>query len=105
MGHYLTAGDVRKRFVEPLAELSADFAEQCRQWEHAVRTKQIARPDLLLNDVLPEAAIARLRKFFRETSGKVADAIAGVYRYRNVEAQRAGRRRLEKRPTSSPPRP
>jgi hypothetical protein len=84
----LTTSDVRKRFVEPLAELSGDFAALCEQWENAYETGQIARPDLLLNDVLPEAAIARLRKLFRETSGKLEDAIAGVYRYRNAAAAR-----------------
>ncbi len=75
MGHYLTAGDVRKRFVEPLAQLSGDFAKLCQQWEDAEAKGQIARPDLLLNDVLPEAALARLRKLLRETSGKLEDAL------------------------------
>ncbi len=98
MGHYLTAGDVRKRFVEPLAQLSGDFAKLCQQWEDAEAKGQIARPDLLLNDVLPEAALARLRKLLRETSGKLEDALAGVYRYRNVEAKQSRRRKPEKRP-------
>ena len=60
MGHYLTADDVRERFVRPLAELSGDFAKLCKRWENAYETGRIARPDLLLNDVLPEAAILRL---------------------------------------------
>jgi hypothetical protein len=53
------------------------------------------RADLLLNDVLPEAALARLQKFFRETSGKLSDAVAGIYRYRKIDAtpSRRGRRR------------
>ena len=72
----------------PLAELSGDFAALCKQWERAYAAGRIARPDLLLNDVLPEAAIARLRKLLRETSGKLEDAMAGVYRYRKVEAKR-----------------
>ncbi len=105
MGHYLTAGDVRKRFVKPLAELSDQFGELCQQWKEAVRTGQIARRDLLLNDVLPEAAIVRLHKLRREISGKLEDAVAGVYRFRDVEAQRSRRRKPEKRPRSSPPRP
>ena len=105
MGHYLTAADVRKRFVVPLAQLSGDFTELCRNWEDAVETKRIARRDLLLNDVLPEAAIARLRNFLRETSGKLEDAVAGVYRYRHMEARRSRGRRPEKRPRSYPPRP
>jgi predicted component of type VI protein secretion system len=105
MGHYLTAADVRKRFVAPLAELSGDFAELCQTWEDAVATQRIARRDLLLNDVLPEAAIARLRKLLRETSGKLEDAVAGVYRYRKVEARQSRLRRREKRPRSYPPRP
>ncbi len=95
MGHYRTAAEVRKRFVAPLAELSADFAALCRRWEEADEAAQIARPDLLLNDVLPEAALARLQKFFRETSGKLSDAVAGIYRYRKIDAtpSRRGRRR------------
>ena len=91
MGHYLTSDEIRTRFVVPLAELSGDFAALCKQWEKAYAAGQIARPDLLLNDVLPEAAIARLRKLFRETAGKLEDAVAGVYRYRNVEAKRTRR--------------
>ena len=63
MGHYLTSDEIRTRFVVPLAELSGDFAALCKQWEKAYAAGQIARPDLLLNDVLPEAAIARLANF------------------------------------------
>ena len=93
MGHYLTADDVRERFVRPLAELSGDFAKLCKRWESAYETGRIARPDLLLNDVLPDAAILRLRKLLREGSCKLEDAVAGVYRYRRVEASRARRRK------------
>ena len=96
MGHYLTSDEMRTRFVVPLAELSGDFAAVSKQWEKAYAAGQIARPDLLLNDVLPEAAIARLRKLYRETAGKLEDAVAGVYRYRNVEAKRTRRRKPPK---------
>jgi hypothetical protein len=80
----------------PLAELSGDFAVLCKQWQQAYAAGRIARPDLLLNDVLPDAALARLRKLFRETSGKLEDATAGVYRYRKVEARRTRRRKPPK---------
>jgi hypothetical protein len=87
---------VRKRFVEPLGALCDDFARICTRWDKAYRAGEIARPDLLLNDVLPEAAIARLRKLLRETSGKLEDAAAGVYRYRKVEAKQKVKRRPKK---------
>ena len=85
MGQYLTSGDVRKRFAGPLLKLASDFSELCERWEEAYKSGDIVRPDLLLNEVTPEAAIATLRKFLRETSGKLDDAIGGVYRYRDTE--------------------
>ncbi|MGD0896989.1 MAG: hypothetical protein ABR915_04075 [Thermoguttaceae bacterium] len=91
MGHYLAANDVRERFAEPLSGLATGFADLCKRWERARRSGQIARSDLLLNDVLPQAALGQLRKLLREASGKLEDAIAGVYRYRKVEAKRTKR--------------
>jgi hypothetical protein len=91
VGHYLTANDVRERFAEPLSELATGFAELCKRWEKARQAGQIARGDLLLNDVLPLSALGQLRKLLREASGKLEDAMAGVYRYRKVEAKRSGR--------------
>jgi hypothetical protein len=91
VGHYLTANDVRERFAEPLSELATGFAELGKRWEKARQSGQIARGDLLLNDVLPLSALGRLRKLLREASGKLEDAMAGVYRYRKVEAKRSGR--------------
>jgi hypothetical protein len=91
VGHYLTANDVRERFAQPLAEMTTGFAELCERWEKARKTGQISRGDLLLNDVLPLGGLGQLRKLLREASGKLEDAMAGVYRYRKVEAKRAGR--------------
>jgi hypothetical protein len=93
VGHYLTANDVRERFAEPLAALAVEFGELCKRWEKAGQSGGIARADLLLNDVLPQVALGRLRKLLREASGKLDDALAGVYRYRKVEAKRAARRK------------
>ena len=93
MGHYLTADDLRERFVRPLAKLSGDFAKLCKRWDSAYESGRIARPDLLLNDVLPEAAMLRLGKLLRESACKLEDAVAGVYRYRRVEASRTRRRK------------
>jgi hypothetical protein len=89
VGHYLKANEVRERFAEPLSGLATGFAELCKRWEKARQSGQVARGDLLLNDVLPLAALGRLRKLLREASGKLEDAIAGVYRYRKVEAKRS----------------
>jgi len=89
MGQYLTSGDVRERFAEPLFELAADCKRLCDRWEEAQKGREIARPDLLLNDVTPAAAMGTLRKFVREASGKLDDAVAGVYRYRTTRAQGA----------------
>jgi hypothetical protein len=91
VGQYLASSDVRKRFAEPLAELASEFEKLCRRWERTRKARKIARPDLLLNDSLPQAAIGTLRKLLREASGKLDDAIAGVYRYRRTET-RGGRR-------------
>ena len=89
MGRYLTPDDVRERFAQPLSTLAAEFTELCKRWEKAYKAGEIARPDLLLNEVLPAAGIGRLRKLLREASGKVDDAIAGVYRYRKTSARPA----------------
>ena len=84
----MVAKDVRERFAEPLSALAAGFADLCKRWEKACQSGQVARDDLLLNDVLSQAALGRLRKLLREASGKLEDAMAGVYRYRKVEAKR-----------------
>ena len=86
MGQYLTSEDLRERFAGPLLELAADCKRLCDRWDEAQKGRDIARPDLLLNDVTPTAALGSLRKFIREASGKLDDAIAGVYRYRNTRA-------------------
>jgi len=87
MGQYLTSEDVRERFAGPLLELAADCKRLCDRWEETQKSRAIARPDLLLNDVTPTAALGTLRKFIREASGKLDDAVAGVYRYRNTRTQ------------------
>jgi len=79
VGHYLTPDDVRERFVRPLEDLSGEFAKTLQALESAYESGRIARPDLLLNDVLPAAALSRLRKLLRESSCKLEDAVAGVY--------------------------
>lgn len=88
MGQYLTSDEVRRRFTDPLSKLAADFAQLCKRWDKAHKAGEISRPDLLLNDVLPEMGLGRLRKLLREASGKLDDAAAGVYRYRKTESQR-----------------
>jgi hypothetical protein len=86
MGQYLTAEEVRERFAGPLLELAAECKRLCDRWDEAEQGELIARPDLLLNNVTSQAALGTLRKFFREASGKLDDAIAGVYRYRKSKA-------------------
>jgi hypothetical protein len=93
VGQYLDHAEVRKRFAKPLSELSSDFDRLCKRWKKAFDSDQIVRDDLLLNDVSAAAALNTLRKFLREASGKLDDAIAGVYRYRDVERRRAAERR------------
>jgi hypothetical protein len=85
MGQYLASDDVRKMFVDPLLALAAECKKLCDRWDQAEKKKAIARPDLLLNNVTPEAALGTLRKFVREANGKLDDAVAGVYRYRTTQ--------------------
>jgi len=92
MGQYLTHADLRERFAVPLQELATGFAELCEAWQRAYESREIVRPDLLLNDATPETAMSTLRRFLREASGKLQDAIAGVYRYRDAELRRAKKR-------------
>ena len=87
---------MRKCFVQPLAQLTSDYTEFCKRWEKANETGTLPRPDLLLNDVLPEAGIGRLRKLLREAAGKLEDALGGVYRYRNIESKRVVKRKPHK---------
>lgn len=97
MGQYLTSKDVRERFVAPLLELANDCKRLCERWEEAQKSRAIARPDLLLNDVTPTAALGTLRKLVREASGKLDDAVAGVYRYRTTQAQPSPKRKRRKK--------
>ena len=96
MGRYLTSDDVHERFAVPLANLAAEFDALCKKWEEMQRSGAISRPDLLLNHVTPEAAIGTLRKFLREASGKLEDAVAGVYRYRKTQVRPKPRRPARK---------
>lgn len=91
MGQYLTSEAMRTQFAVPLRELARDFEHLCNRWKMADESGEIARPDILLNQASSEAAIHTLRKFLRETSGKLDDAIAGVYRYRDTERRRRKR--------------
>jgi hypothetical protein len=97
VGHYLTPGDVRARFVEPLNDIAKDFQKTYDRWMQASRNDAIAREDLYLNDVTAEMSLAALRKLQREIAGKLDDAIAGIYRYRETERSiAAGERRRRK---------
>ena len=94
MGQYLTPEEVRKRFAGPLLGLASDFGSLCDRWEEAHDSQRISRRELLLNDVTPELALGTLRKLLREASGKLEDAIAGVYRYRDLEKrQKTGKKK------------
>lgn len=97
MGQHMTARELQTRFAEPLQELAANCKQLCERWEKAQKNGDIARPDLLLNDVTPTAAMGTLRKFVREASGKLDDAIAGVYRYRNVATPKPKAKRKKRR--------
>ena len=89
MGKYLTFDDLREQFAKPLARLAVDLDDLCDRWEEASKAKKITRQDLLLNEVTAESALGSLRRFHREASGKLEDAVAGVYRYRDVERKRS----------------
>lgn len=88
MGHYLIPDDVRSQFVKPLIALTRDFQKTCDQWEQALRSGDLLREDLFLNEGTAKLSLGTLRKLQREIAGKLEDAIAGVYRYR--EAERGG---------------
>jgi hypothetical protein len=94
VGQYLNPDDVRASFVEPLKNLWQDFHKACERWEQASRAGSIAREDLFLNDATAALSLGTLRKFQREINGKLEDAIAGVYRYREAERSRKVRRRV-----------
>ena len=95
VGQYLNHKDVRERFAKPISDLSSDFDRLCRKWKKALDSDQIVRNDLLLNDVSATAALGTLRKFLREAAGKLDDAIAGVYRYRDAERRRVTEKRRQ----------
>ncbi len=89
MGEYLTADDVEKRFAKPLLQLAEDFGSLCKRWNDACASGKIAKPDLLLNEQMPESGLKLLRKLYREADNKLDDAIEGVYRYRKNEGKQA----------------
>lgn len=80
----------------PLMQLAGDFAEVCKRWDRLHQSGELPRDDLVINDVMPETSLGRLRKLHREIEGKLEDAVAGVYRYRDAERRHAPRKRKRK---------
>lgn len=89
MGEYLSADEVEERFAKPLQQLAKEFRSLCERWNDAYASGKIAKPDLLLNDQMPENGLKLLRKLYRETEHKLDDAVEGVYRYRKNESRSA----------------
>lgn len=85
MGKFRKNKEVRKTVLEPLAEVLAELEEICSSWEEARKHRKIKRPDLYVNEGMAIKAIAILQKYNRELSGKLEDAMAGIYRYRDNE--------------------
>ena len=81
MGQYRISDDVRSSFAEPLSELALAFQETCDQWQRAYRAGHITQEELYLNTSTATRGLGALRKLHREISGKLEDAIAGVYQY------------------------
>ncbi|MBR0238369.1 MAG: hypothetical protein IJQ39_09790 [Thermoguttaceae bacterium] len=85
MGKFRTSQDVHKMVLTPLAELTAQLSKLCDTWEEAYEQNRIARPDILINETMALTALATLNKYVRDLAGKLEDAQAGVYRYRDLE--------------------
>lgn len=85
MGTFRTAKEVRQTVLEPLTELVAELEQICSDWTDAKKRRKLVRPDLYVNETSALKAIATLQKYARELSGKVEDAKAGIYRYRDNE--------------------
>ena len=85
MGKFRTSNEVRKMVLTPLTELTAQLSKLCDSWDEAFEQNEIARPDILINETMALTALATLNKYVRDLSGKLEDARAGVYRYRDYE--------------------
>lgn len=85
MGKFRTSKDVHKLVLTPLTELTAQLSKLCDSWDEAYEQNEIARPDILINETMALTALATLNKYVRDLSGKLEDARAGVYRYRDYE--------------------
>ncbi|MBN1910187.1 MAG: hypothetical protein JW818_10640 [Pirellulales bacterium] len=97
MGHYLTSENVRSQFAKPISSLAKDLIRLCDRWNRACAAGNLSRPDLLLNDVMPEKALDVLRRFEEEASIKLEDAVAGIYRYRDSERRDAKKKAKKRR--------
>ena len=86
MGIFRTSKEVRDTVLNPLSELVAELEQLCSDWDSAKKRKQIKRPDLYVNETMALKAIATLQKYVRELNGKLEDAEAGIYRYRDDES-------------------
>ncbi|MBR5161509.1 MAG: hypothetical protein IKW80_07750 [Thermoguttaceae bacterium] len=85
MGKFRTSKDVHRLVLTPLAELTAQLSKLCDSWDEAFEQNEIARPDILINETMALTALATLNKYVRDLAGKLEDARAGVYRYRDYE--------------------
>ena len=106
MGEFLTPDDIHARLAQPVAALAENLTRLCRRWAEAYQAGQISRPELLVNNVMPEKALGTLCRFHDEVCAKLESAIAGSYRYRDAErrATRCRKRRPRSRSTTKPRR-
>lgn len=92
MGRFRTSKEVRRLILTPLTEMAANVSTLCDSWDESVESGKLVRPDLLINESMALSALATLRKYVRDLSGKLQTAEEGVYRYRDFERKHPDRK-------------